>query len=222
MRARSGSGLGMGLLLVAAVGLWFAARVPPGPRSLRAFEPDRMAELEVRMWQAYYRKERVRLFSLLVTMLHEQNRYPWTTATRAGFHLARAAATFGDARGDTDRVLPDLERAYAIAKSWNRAGFDPRAVARAELLWWQARRLPGRNSAEQVGDLIAEEYALLYEVPMESVREAGRLRAEAGVLRDQGGASADWERVHELLQKSFRALHAAVAPEPPSASLREP
>src|SRR5262245_35711407 len=110
MRPRPASGLGMGLLLVAAVGFWFAARVPPGPRWLRAFEPDRMAELELRMWQAYYRKERLRLFSLLVTMLHEQNRYPWTTATRAAFHLARAAATFGDGRGDYDRVLPDLEQ----------------------------------------------------------------------------------------------------------------
>lgn len=222
MRPRPASGLGLGLLLIAAIAFWFAARVSPGPRSLRAFEPDRMAELELRMWQAYYRKERLRLFSLLVTMLHEQNRYPWTTATRAGFHLARAAATFGDARGDYERVLPDLERAYAIAKTWNRAGFDPRAVARAELAWWEARRAPGRNSAEQIGDLIAEEYALLYEVPRESVRDAGRLRAQAGLLRDQGGVAADWERVHELLRKSFRALHAAVNPGPPGASLREP
>src|SRR5262245_66250359 len=127
MRPRPASGLGMGLLLVAAVGFWFAARVPPGPRSLRAFEPDRMAELELRMWQAYYAKERVRLFALLVTMLHEQNHYSWATAAREGFYLARAAAQFGDIRANYESVLPDLERAYSIAKDWLHADFDPRA-----------------------------------------------------------------------------------------------
>ena len=41
---------------------------------MRAFDPDRLADLEVRMWQAYYAKERSRLVGLLVTMLHEQYR----------------------------------------------------------------------------------------------------------------------------------------------------
>ena len=52
---------------------------------MRQFDPDRLASLEVRMWQAYYAKERARLFTLLVTMLHEQYRYPWATATIEAF-----------------------------------------------------------------------------------------------------------------------------------------
>ena len=64
------------------------------------------------MWQAYYGKDRIRLFALLVTQLHEQNHYSWANATRAGFYLARAAATFGDARANYETVLPDLEHAY--------------------------------------------------------------------------------------------------------------
>lgn len=110
-----------------------------------------MADLELRMWQAYYAKERVRLFALLVTMLHEQNHYSWATATREGFHLARAAATFGDARAHYEIVLPDLENAYGIAKNWLHAGFDPRAVARAEFAWWVARRIWGFLPARHVG-----------------------------------------------------------------------
>ena len=136
-------------------------------------------------------------------MLHEQYRYPWAKATIAGFHLARAAATFGDARGDYERVLPDLERAYEIEKDWVHAGFDPKAVAKAELAWWVARRMPGQNSAEQVGRLIAEEYALLYEIPVERVLEASTLRARAGKLRDEGGEHADWTTVAQLLTDSY-------------------
>src|SRR5689334_12784350 len=93
----------------------FALTPPRGPRSLRVFQPARLADLEVRMWQAYYAKERVRLFSLLVTMLHEQYHYSWGTAAIEGFHLARAAATFGDLKSGYDVVLPDLEAAYAKA-----------------------------------------------------------------------------------------------------------
>src|SRR5262245_34667807 len=124
---------------------------PRGTRSMRAFDPVRLADLETRMWQAYYAKEKVRLFTLLIAMLRDQYHYSWATATLEGFHLARAAATFGDLRGGYDVVLPDLEAAYTKAKSWTHAEFDPRAVARAELAWWVARRVPGQNSAEQIG-----------------------------------------------------------------------
>src|SRR5262245_17179527 len=114
---------------------------------MRLFSPARLADLELRMWQADYAKERARLLGLLVTTLREQYRYSWATATREAFHLARAAATFSDLQGDYEQVLPDLEAAYATAKSWLGAGFDPKAVARAELAWWVARRTPGQNSA---------------------------------------------------------------------------
>jgi hypothetical protein len=181
-----------------------------GPRSLRAFDADRMAQLEVDMWQAYYRKEKVRLFSDLVTSLHEQVRYPWAKAATAGFHLARAASQFAEMRSDYERVLPDLEQAYAIEKDWVHAGFDPAAVARAELAWWVARRIPGKDSPAQVGGLIADEDALLYEVPRERVLNAGVLRARAGRLRDDGGDQADWPAVSALLLQSYRELKAAV------------
>jgi hypothetical protein len=86
-------------------------------------------------------------------------------------------------RDDYERVLPDLERAYTIERQWLDARFDPAAAARAELAWWVARRTPGQNSGEHVGQLIANEYALLYEVPREGLRDAATLRAPAGSSR---------------------------------------
>ena len=184
---------------------------PSGQRSIREFDPDRVADLELRMWQAYYDKARVRLLALLDTVLREQYHYSWTTATAEGFHLARAAARFGDPAGtDAGVVLPDLERAYATAARWHRAGFDPRAVARAELAWWVARRTPGRNDADQVGRLIAAEYALLYETPFEGVLKAGLLRAEAAALRDREAARPDWAAIGALLRDSYRELRATL------------
>src|SRR5690349_9551293 len=129
------------VVVVLAASYWaIAVRAPSGPRSLRVFDPDRLAELEVGMWQAYYAKDKSRLFRLLVVMLHEQYHYSWQKAVVAGYKLARAAATFGDTTGDYDRVLPDLTAAYTIARDWTGSKFDPAAVARAELSWWTARR----------------------------------------------------------------------------------
>jgi len=200
--------------IVAAFALAFVLTPPRGARSMREFNPPRLADLEVRMWQAYYAKERLRLFGLLVTMLHEQYHYPWATATLEGFHLARAAATFGDLRGGYDVVLPDLEAAYAKAKSWTQAEFDPRAVARAELAWWVARRVPGQNSAEQIGGLIADEYALLYETTRARVEAAALLRAQAAALRDVQAGRPDWDRIGRLLLQSYSELRSALSSEP--------
>lgn len=201
---------GVALLIAVMLTYWLTA-TPPGPRTLRRFDPDRMADLELRMWQTYYAKERVRLFALLVTMLHEQNHYSWVTATREGFHLARAAATFGDARANYESVLSDLENAYGIAKDWLHAGFDPRAVARAELAWWVARRTPGQDSPERVGGLMADAYALLYEAPRARVTTAALLRARAAALRDAEAERPNWAAVGHLLRESYRDLHLALA-----------
>jgi hypothetical protein len=199
--------------IVTAFALAFVLTPPRGARSMREFNPPRLADLEVRMWQAYYAKERLRLFGLLVTMLHEQYHYSWATATLEGFHLARAAATFGDLRGGYDVVLPDLEAAYAKAKSWTQAEFDPGAVARAELAWWVARRVPGQNSAEQIGGLIADEYALLYETSRARVEAAALLRAQAAALRDAQAGRPDWDRIGRLLLQSYSELRSALSSE---------
>ena len=189
----------------------FVLTPPRRPRSLREFDPDRLASLETRMWQAYYAKERPRLFLLLVTLLHEQYHYSWATAATEGFHLARAAATFGDLKDHYDVVLPDLEAAYGRVRDWTGAAFDPRAVARAELAWWEARRVPGRSSVEQIGQLIAEEYALLYESSPSNMAAAALLRARAAALRDAHAEHPDWSTISRLLQASYRELRLALS-----------
>ena len=209
-RSRRIAVAGLAVLTITILASWLMT-APAGPRTLRQFDPGRMADLELRMWQAYYAKERVRLFALLITMLHEQNHYPWATATREGFYLARAAATFGDARGNYERVLPDLEKGYGVAKDWLHAGFDPRAAARAELAWWVARRTPGESSPEQVGSRMADAYALVYEVPRARVIRAAVLRAQAAALRDAEAERPNWETIGQLLRTSYLDLQTGVA-----------
>lgn len=199
------------LVAITSFGLAFALTPPRGPRSLRQFDAERLALLETRMWQASYAKERARLFGLLVTMLHEQYHYSWAMATVQGFHLARAAATFVDLKDHYEVVLPDLEAAYRQVRTWTGSAFDAGAVARAELEWWEARRIPGRNSAEQVGQLIAEEYALLYESSPQAMAAPALLRAQAAQLRDAHADKPDWSTIASLLRQSYQELRLALS-----------
>jgi hypothetical protein len=193
---------------VAIYGLFIS--VPAGPRDVRVFDPDRIATLEVSMWKAYYDKRNVALFSDLVTLSRETYRCSRARAVRIAYHLARAAAAFADLRSDYEQVLPDLEKGYGLARDWTGAAYDPKAIARAELAWWVARRIPGQDRPEQVGALIAELNAQFYSVPRDRVLEASILRARAGRLRDEGGVNANWTEVSRLLTESYRSLHAGV------------
>ena len=100
-----------------------------------------------------------------------------------------------------------------MAREWVGAHYDARAVARAELAWWVARRIPGQNSPEQVGRLMADEYALLYETTPDRVARAAWLRAEAGALRDAGAPQPEWETIRRLLEASYRDLLASLSME---------
>ena len=177
------------------------------PRPLGAFDADRIADLEVEMWKAYYAKSRVRLFSLLVVTLREQYGFSWVAAGSTGLSLAKAAVIFGDATDHYERAIPDLTRGFARIQASTAAHFDPSAVARAELAWWVARRIPGQDSPEQVGELIAELYGALYGTPVALMREAGTLRARAAVLRDEQATEPDWVTIRGLLRRSYQSLH---------------
>ena len=177
----------------------------------RAFDPDRLAMLELRMWKAYYRGHRARLFALLVQANREQARVGWARALLAAFWLAKAAAGFARSRDDYDRFEAPIARGYRALGLPTEV--DAIEVARRELRWWVIRRELGLTSGEAAGQAIAALYAAIYRVPEAAVAEAGRLRGQAAEVRDReaadpaGDSGTYWPTVHELLRASYRSLH---------------
>lgn len=182
------------------------------------FDPDELARLETRMWKAYYRRQPVRLFVLLVQALRAQAQVSWPRALRASLLLTRAAAGFARATGDYERYAPDIGRGYRMLGLPDHV--DVEAVARHELRWWVVRREIGLAAGEAAGDAITELYAALYDLPRESVAEAGRLRGLAAEVRDRGASddpegptasgSAYWPEVARLLRESYRSLRTSL------------
>ncbi|HEX5148854.1 MAG TPA: hypothetical protein VFW02_07220 [Candidatus Limnocylindrales bacterium] len=197
-----------------------------GTRWGRDFDPDELARLETRMWKAYYRHQPFRLFVLLVRALRAQASVSWPQALRASLLLTRAAAGFARATGDYERFASDIGRGYRMLGLPDHV--DVEAVARHELRWWVVRREIGLAAGEAAGDSITDLYAALYDVPRESVAEAGRLRGLAAEVRDRGaGADPDgprgagaayWPEVARLLRDSYRSLRAALDAPPARSS----
>lgn len=197
--------VGTGLLIYVA---FFA--VPAGPRTVREFDADQMAAFEVEVWKATDRDSSVDLIIAFTRMLHDEQRYTWARAFDAGYHLASATRTFAAVHSHYEQCVPDLEDAYTTARDWTDASFNPGAVARAEVAWWTAQRTARQSDPDIVGGLIADQYALFYEVPRQNVITAGILRARAAKLRADGGGDVDWTGVSALLRDSYRELHAAL------------
>lgn len=184
----------------------------------RGFDPDRLADLELRMWKAYYRRQPVRLAALLVQANRAQARASWPSAIGAAFFLARGAAGFGKSTGDYDRFLPDIVRGYRLLGLPE--SVDAEAVARRELRWWVVRREIGLAAGTAAGEVIADLYATIYGVPKVDVAEAGRLRGLAAEVRDRGATDDPdgstgpgrgyWPEVAGLLRDSYRSLSAAL------------
>jgi hypothetical protein len=198
-------------MLATAVIAYMLTAPPRGPRSIKQFDPGRVAAFELRTWQAYNAGNRLRLFAVMTMMLREQDHYSWIVAAAAAFDLARAELRFRQVQSNDDRVVRSLEAVYAHAQSWLHADFDPAAVAHAELAWWVASRAADADGTEHAGDLMADEYAIVYGTPRDLVIEAAQLRAEAAALRDARTLRPDWTAIGRLLEASYASLSRALS-----------
>jgi hypothetical protein len=205
-------------LVLAAILIWSAFDLF-GPRTahLREFDADEVARLETAMWRSYYDKQQVRLFNQLGELLRSQYNMPLIRSNRVAYHAAKAAFIFkkGKQRSDYEKALPDLVEFYSAVRAISDTPFDVNRVAALELEWWIIHRERAKHAEGDLARSLAELQAEIYHVPVEKLLEHGRLRAEAMTIRDNraeaGGVSeADWQKIDELLHRSYHSLLAAV------------
>lgn len=189
-----------------------------GGNPLVIFDADAIAWLETRMWEAYYAKQDVRLFILLVRLVAQQFGLPWRRALRIALMLTRPAMRFARTRDNYAAVIPDIAAAYRRLQQECGSSFDADEVAARELQWWVVHRHPAEAGVEGLTDAIAALYGAVYRLPPSTVREAARLRAVAALRCDEGREREGvrdayyWKEVGDLLQRSYRALRMAVQP----------
>jgi hypothetical protein len=192
----------------------------PAARSLRRFDPARVAYYETENWAAYYQKRWARLLRVSVAMVREAFGLSLWQALRGAYLVARAeiaAAPFPD--NDIPTAEAYMRRFYALVRRAHGERFDVAEAARLEVNWWVVhRRLFGQAENGPLVEALTALYSAVYGAAPARVRQAALDRAEAMLYSDRwvndGRASGSplLAHVEEALRRSYTALRAAVEP----------
>jgi hypothetical protein len=213
------SKIALGLLIVGVLlAGWIAFDLyTPHKVDIRDFDADEVARLDTAMWRSYYSRERVRLYRELTELLEKQYRLSFWRRQLIAYYAAKATFVFkdGKTREDYEKALPDLEKFYGEIRDISTTDFDVKRAAQAELEWWIVHRQRKQYNEGDLARALAETAAEIYKLPVENFMEHGNLRAEAMNIRDgkaeSGGVTEeDWQKIDELLHRSWRSLHRAV------------
>ena len=188
-------------------------------KSMRAFDPARLAYLETQNWAAYYQKRWGRLLQVSVGMVKEGFGLNFWQSLYAAYLVGRAeiaAAPFPD--NDVPRAEAYMRRFYALLKRIHHESFDVAQAARLEVNWWVVhRRLFGQAENQPLVDALVDLYAATFGVSPADVHEAAYRRAEAMRYSDQwvndgrAAGSPLLGQVETELVKSYTALLAVIS-----------
>jgi hypothetical protein len=195
---------------------------------------DRIARSETELWEAYYNREWLREFRLLVAMHREFMGMSLPTAIASSYDAARAAIAIAplDA-SDPVKARRYLGRYYVKVRRALGCTADVDDLADRELHYWVTHRAVARKRLAEVAagrpvddppldeiapvsDAFARLHAGLFNVTPEAMRQSGVYRAQAAAVVDRisgrysPDVAGDWVRVEEYLQLAYRAIEEVV------------
>jgi hypothetical protein len=197
------------------------------PGELRSFDPFRIADLEYRMWVAYYLRRWTHMLAASVRLLRLGFGTDLPRLLQGAWLTLRAVrlwAPFPD--NDPDGAQACMRELYALVRHRFGEPADPARAASLEIDWWRAHRQrqyapdPAETGDELV-DSVTRLYCYLFGEPEVVVRPAAVHRVRAMDLSDQWvreGCLPDSPLLpleHAALVRAYAALLAAVHREEP-------
>jgi hypothetical protein len=184
------------------------------------FDPDKVAYYEKAGWEAYYARNWLRAFGLLVRLNREQFRMGFFTALSAALDTVRASRAFAPIDNDIPAAQAHIQNFFAKARPGLQIEASAQKLAELEMDYWVVHReLALRRSQnhddhdiEAMTQSLANLHAALFNATPEAMRESAEYRALAAKAVDRitGNYSkditADWQEVESYLQKAYRAV----------------
>jgi hypothetical protein len=171
------------------VGIWWVNMGSPG--GLRSFDPFLIADLEYRMWVAYYLRRWTHLLGAFVRLLRLGFGTDFARVVQGAWLMLRAVqlwAPFPD--NDPEGAQARMHEVYALVRLRFGAPADPARAASLEIDWWRAhRKRQHATDPAETGDELVESvtrlYCYLFGQTEEAVRPAAVHRVQAMDLSDQ-------------------------------------
>ncbi|MEZ4863669.1 MAG: hypothetical protein R3C14_20275 [Caldilineaceae bacterium] len=184
------------------------------------FDPAQVAYYEKAGWEAYYNRQWLRVFSLMVGLNRAQFGMPWWVAVAAAFDTVRAAQAFAPVDHELATVRSYLARYFAKARRYTGIAATADELAALELNYWVVHRQlairrqqdHGDNDIEPLVEAFARLHAALFGKDVTAMRPSAHARALAAVAVDRISGSyttdvaADWQEVGRQLEAAYRAL----------------
>ncbi len=189
------------------------------PTDIR-FDPDKVAYFEKAGWEAYYDRNWLRAFWLMVQLNREEFAMPLPLALAAALDVVRASIAFAPLDNDVPKAQHFITRYYEKAARRVKFQADAKTVAALEMDYWLVhRRLalariknPADSNLDPLIESIANLHAALFAAPAPATRTSAEERARAAEAVDRitgkrsTDVAADWRLVEEHLQQAYRAV----------------
>ncbi len=186
------------------------------PKSdLRSFDYQKVADLDCRIWKAYYRHRFIKMFFLTLQLFKTQLKASTFLAGRMAicFMLASIEYRFNENHLKSTRLINNLTKFYGLVSRSALEPFDYKKAAELELRWWNIQRY-GEEKKGLLAAGMAGSFAVVYNVEPEKLLTYGRFRSNATMLRRKSmleqKVRPDWQKINRLLAKSWKSLHQAV------------
>jgi hypothetical protein len=84
------------------------------------------------------------------------------------YYVAKAALVFkkGQNRQEYEKALPALRNFYGSIANMSTTSFDAKQVAQLELEWWIVHRQRDLHQPSDLGQVLAQAAAAIYQIPL--------------------------------------------------------
>jgi hypothetical protein len=190
-----------------------------------AFDPDRLAYLEKSGWEAYYDRNWLRVFELMVQTNREEFHMSLPDAIAAAIDIIQASIAFKPIDNDVPAATAQLQRFYDKARHSLGLQTDAHTLAALEMDYWVVHRRLAQEREQapdhtgsiepMVTSLLKLHAALFTGASPEAIRRSAEMRAQAAATVDRitGGYSTDvpgdWRQIEADLREAYHSLYPA-------------
>ena len=184
-------------------------------------DPQRAAYYEKAGWEAYYDRNWLRAFWLLVRGNRELFTMSWPTALSAALDTVRASIAFAPLeKNDVPTAQRYMEKFFQKARSSLGIVVDAPTLAKLEIAYWvvhrrlalERKRVPDVDNSEPLIQSLTELHTALFGGSYQAMQRSAQWRAAAvqAVDRITGNYSADiaadWREVERCLRQAYQLV----------------
>lgn len=185
------------------------------------FNPHKVAYYEKAGWEAYYDRDWLLAFKLMVALNREEFHMPLFTALSGALDIVRASIAFAPLENnDIAKATEHLRRYYEKASRSVNIKTDAATLAHLEMDYWVVHRNLAlerikQNDLENIGPMVeslTDLHAALFGISRESAHRSAQLRALAAKAVDRitgrysANVETDWQEVESYLKQAYSAV----------------